>query len=71
MGFKMTTPGHLCIDLGTIEMSADHQRELISAVQATVVAFLAKLSENYKVVTITMGTNNGMDQTTPPPDAAT
>ena len=38
------TGGHLCIDLTNIEMSGDDQQDLLRAVQATVVAHLARQS---------------------------
>ena len=53
------TGGHLCIDLTNIEMSADDQRNLLAAIQATVAAYLASRSEVAKVVTISMSPNNG------------
>jgi hypothetical protein len=64
------TGGHLCIDLTNIEMSADEQQELLRAVQATVVAHLARHSAVAKVVTISMSPNNGQDpqpRPEPPP----
>lgn len=59
MGAIVSTVGHLCIDLSHVEMSGDQQQDLLHAVQATVVAHLAKVSSHYKVVTITLGPNNG------------
>ena len=53
------TGGHLCIDLTNIEMSGDDQQDLLRAVQATVVAHLARQSAMAKVVTISMSPNNG------------
>jgi hypothetical protein len=53
------TGGHLCIDLTNIEMSGDDQQKLLRAVQATVVAHLARQSVVSKVVTISMAPNNG------------
>ena len=52
------TGGHLCIDLTNIEMSADDQQDLLAAIQAAVVAHLARRSEVAKVVTISMSSNN-------------
>jgi hypothetical protein len=51
-------------------MSADEQQELLRAVQATVVAHLARHSAVAKVVTISMSPNNGQDpqpRPEPPP----
>jgi hypothetical protein len=59
MGAARRPVGHLCIDLNEIVMTGDQQRELLRAVEATVLAYLAKVSEEYKVVTITMAPNNG------------
>lgn len=59
MGSLITPVGHLCIDLSNIAMSGDDQRELLRAVEATVVAQLARIAGDYKVVTITMSPNNG------------
>ena len=59
MGAIVSTAGHLCVDLSHVEMSGDQQQALVHAVQATVVAHLAKLASHYKVVTITLGPNNG------------
>jgi hypothetical protein len=61
------TGGHLCIDLTNIEMSGDDQQELLRAVQATVVAQLARQSAMSRVVTISMSPNNGQDPR-PEPD---
>ena len=67
------TGGHLCIDLTNIEMSGDDQQDLLRAVQATVVAHLARQSAMTKVVTISMSPNNGFrpgeePERTPEPD---
>ena len=67
------TGGHLCIDLSNIEMSGTDQQDLLRAVQATVVAHLARQSAVSKVVTISMSPNNGTDEErqpdrTPDPD---
>src|SRR5882757_7710871 len=61
------TGGHLCIDLTNIEMSGDDQQELLRAVQATVVAQLARQSAMSRVVTISMSPNNGQEDQ-PEPD---
>jgi len=68
------TGGHLCIDLTSIEMSGEEQQDLLRAVQATVVAHLARQSAVSKVVTISMSPNNGQDpqpkpEPPPPPRA--
>jgi hypothetical protein len=68
------TGGHLCIDLTNIEMSGEEQQDLLRAVQATVVAHLARQSAVSKVVTISMSPNNGQDpqpkpEPPPPPRA--
>ena len=55
------TGGHLCIDLTNIEMTGDQQQELLRAVQATVVGFLAQHSAVASVVAISMSPNNGQD----------
>lgn len=58
MGLRQQlTGGHLCIDLTNIEMSADDQQALLAAVQATVVAHLARHDEQAKVVTISLAPN--------------
>jgi hypothetical protein len=62
MGSAIMAGGHLCIDLGSIEMTGDDKRALLRAVQTTVVGFLVSLSANHKVVTITMSQNNGDGQ---------
>ena len=63
MGLRQAlTGGHLCIDLTNIEMSPSDQQELLAAVQATVVAHLARHSEAAKVVTISMAPSNGYRQ---------
>ena len=65
------TGGHLCIDLTNIEMTADEQQDLLRAVQATVVGYLARHSAVSRVVTISMSPNNGQRETpdkTPEPD---
>ena len=68
MGIKAgLTGGHLCIDLTNIEMSGDDQQKLLRAVQATVVAHLARQSAMSKVVTISMSPNNGQEDQ-PEPD---
>jgi hypothetical protein len=68
MGIKAgLTGGHLCIDLTNIEMSGDDQQKLLRAVQATVVAHLARQSAMSKVVTISMSPNNGQEDQ-PDPD---
>jgi len=67
MGAAVSTVGHLCIDLSHVEMSGNHQQELLQAIQATVVAHLAKVASHYKVVTISLGPNNGQR---PKPDEA-
>ena len=59
MGAVISRGGHLCIDLTHIEMSGDEHRHLLHAVEATVVAHLARISANCKVVTISMSANNG------------
>ena len=59
------TGGHLCIDLTNIEMSGEDQQKLLRAVQATVVAHLARQSAVSKVVTISMSPNNGTDEEEP------
>jgi hypothetical protein len=68
------TGGHLCIDLTNIEMSGEEQQDLLRAVQATVVAYLARHSAVSQVVTISMSPNNGQDphpkpEPPPPPRA--
>jgi hypothetical protein len=64
MGLRQQlTGGHLCIDLTNIEMSADEQQQLLAAVQATVVAHLARHSEATKVVSISLSPTGG--QTAP------
>jgi len=66
MGIKAgLTGGHLCIDLTNIEMSGDDQQKLLRAVQATVVAHLARQSAMSKVVTISMSPNNGQEDRIP------
>ena len=78
MGAIVSAVGHLCIDLSHVEMSGDQQQDLLHAVQATVVGHLAKVASQYKVVTITLGPNNGQrpkpeeapPAPTPPPPAA-
>ena len=68
MGVRAGLTGcHLCIDLTNIEMSGDDQQELLRAVQATVVAQLARQSAMSRVVTISMSPNNGQDPR-PEPD---
>jgi hypothetical protein len=63
------TGGHLCIDLTNIEMSGNDQQDLLRAVQATVVAHLARQSAVSKVVTISMSPNNGTEEAPrPEPD---
>jgi hypothetical protein len=57
-----TTGGHLCIDLTNIEMLPEDQQDLLAAVQATIVEYLARRSEVAKVVTISMAPN---DETRP------
>lgn len=64
------TGGHLCIDLTNIEMTGDQQQELLRAVQATVVGFLAKNSAVASVVAISMSPNNGQDDQKPKPEPA-
>jgi hypothetical protein len=59
MGGRAITGGHLCIDLGSIEMSGHEQQELMGIVQHAVVTFLVKVSTHAKVVTISMSENNG------------
>ena len=61
------TGGHLCIDLTNIEMSGSDQQDLLRAVQATVVAHLARQSAMSRVVTISMSPNNGQEDR-PVPD---
>ena len=56
---QASTGGHLCVDLTNIEMSSDDQQGLLSAIQATVVSYLAERSEAAKVVTISLSPNNG------------
>ena len=59
--------GHLCIDLSNIEMSGDQQRELLHAVEATVVKHLASVFVQSKVVTISLSPNNGQREAPPEP----
>ena len=59
MGDIRFAGGHLCIDLNDVEMSGNEQRELLQAVQATVVAHLARMAAGFKVVTISLAPNNG------------
>jgi hypothetical protein len=71
MGNIVSPVGHLCIDLTHVHMTGDAQRELLQAVEATVVEHLARVSREYKVVTITMAPNNGTkprpEEAPPPP----
>ena len=59
MGAVITTGGHICVDLQNIEMTGDQQRELLRAVEEVVVRHLARIAAGAKIVTITMGPNNG------------
>ena len=59
------TGGHLCIDLTNIEMTGDQQQDLLRAVQATVVGYLARQSAVSKVVAISMSPNNGQREDEP------
>ena len=68
MGAIRLTGGHLCVDLNNIEMTGNEQRELLHAVETTVVAHLAQLATHYKVVTISMAQNNGADRPAPEPE---
>jgi hypothetical protein len=66
MGDKVALAGgHLCIDLTNIEMTGDQQQGLLRAVQATVVAYLARHSAVSRVVTISMAPNNGQKEDQP------
>jgi len=73
MGKIVSRAGHICIDLSNVEMSGDQQRELLRAVEATVVAHLARVFVQHKVVSITMSPNNGTrpreDEPSSPPSA--
>ncbi len=59
MGSAVRPVGHLCIDLNEIRLTGDQQRELLGSVEAAVLTYLAKVSKEFKVVTITMAPNNG------------
>jgi hypothetical protein len=59
------TGGHLCIDLTNVEMTGDQQQDLLRAVQATVVGYLAQQSAVSRVVTISMSPNNGQREDEP------
>ena len=60
MGLRQaSTGGHLCVDLTNITMSPEDQQGLLSAIQETVVSYLAERSEAAKVVTISLSPNNG------------
>lgn len=59
MGARASRVGHLCVDLGHIEMTGDEQQELLRTVQAAVIGHLAKVASHYKVITISLSPNNG------------
>jgi hypothetical protein len=59
MGAVVFSGGHISVDLNDIEMTGDQQRELLRAVETTVVEYLARIAANTKVVTITLAPNNG------------
>jgi hypothetical protein len=67
MGEKISAVGHLCIDLSHVHMTGDAQRDLLHAVEATVVDHLARVSREYKVVTISLAPHNGTKDKEPPP----
>jgi hypothetical protein len=67
--------GYLSIDLTNVEMSGDEMRTLVSALQATVVTHLARVSAESRVVTISLlPGNNGFrpepEPEPPPPGTA-
>lgn len=62
MGEIVSAVGHLCIDLSHVELSGNDQQALLEAVQRTVIAHLARVASNYKVITISLSPNNGQRQ---------
>jgi hypothetical protein len=65
VGAVVISGGHICVDLKNVEMTGDQQRELLRAVEQTVVEQLARIAAGAKVVTITMGQNNGAGMINP------
>jgi len=63
MGQIVSSVGHLCIDLGHVELSGHDQQGLLRTVQAAVVNYLADLASQHKVITISLSQNNGAQPT--------
>lgn len=63
MGQIVSSVGHLCIDLGHVELSGHDQQGLLRTVQAAVVTYLADLAASHKVITISLSQNNGNQPT--------
>lgn len=58
MASPASSIGHLCIDLGHVELSGHDQQGLLKTVQAAVVTYLADLSSQHKVITISLSQDN-------------
>ena len=63
MGSLVSGVGHLCIDLGHVELSGHDQQGLLRTVQDAVVTYLADLASPHKVITISLSQNNGAQPT--------
>ena len=46
--------GHLCIDLSQVNMTGHQQRDLLRRIETTVVDYLAAISSQANVVSITL-----------------
>ncbi|MBY0332531.1 MAG: hypothetical protein K2X49_17895 [Acetobacteraceae bacterium] len=67
MGAIRTAGGHLCIDLTKVQMTGEERRDLLDAIQETVVSHLARISARANVVTISMLPDNNGERERPKP----
>lgn len=58
MSQVVSSVGHLCIDLGHVELSGHDQQGLLRTVQVAVATYLEQLALPHKVITISLSENN-------------
>ena len=63
MGSLVSSVGHLCIDLGHVELSDHDQQGLLRTVQAAVATYLADLASSHRVITISLSQSGGTQPT--------